>query len=267
MHIPAPQWGLDPTQQLVAGVIFAVALAAALVYAARVARQERAPYPLYVMLCAGLVAFGEPFVDVLGHCAFPEQGATPWIHAFDRVVGIYMAPVYFFYFGTFFLVTMRKIAAGVTTKGWWRWYGGMVALALAFEPIPINIGWWTYYGDNQPLMFFGLPIWWAFANTGGALVAGAILHMLLSRRILTGAGTLAIIPLAPVIFMGAHTMMAFPLYVALNSSDSLVVTNLAQLATIAVSLAGVWISGRLVAADAPRLVPDRGEAPEAKVSA
>jgi hypothetical protein len=259
VNIPAPEWSISPARQLIAGIIFAAVLIAALVYAVRAARQVRQPYPVYIMLAAGLIVFGEPFVDVLGHCAFPEIGATPWVHVFGRVVGTYMAPVYFFYFGTGILITMRMIAAGVTTRRWWQWYAGAVAFALAFEPLPIRNGWWTYYGPNQPLKFFGLPIWWAFANTGGWLVAGAIMHVLISRRVLAGVGTLAIFPLMPVIFMGSHTMMAFPIYVALNSSDSTLVTNAVQLATIALSLAAVWASGRLVSSD--------GISPEIRTSA
>jgi hypothetical protein len=231
---------------LLAGIIFAAVLVAALVYAVRVARQVRRPYPVYIMLAAGLIALGEPFVDVLGHCAFPEIGATPWVHAFGRVVGLYMAPVYFFYFGVGILVTIRMIDSGVSARRWWQWYAATVAFGLLFEPLPILNGWWTYYGANQPLKFFGLPIWWAFANTAGWLVTGVIMHLLISRRVLAGAGMLAIFPLMPVIFMGAHTTLAFPIYVALNSSASLVVTNLAQLFTIALSLAAIWICGRLV---------------------
>jgi hypothetical protein len=253
VDVPVPAWSISSERQWVAGVIFAAVLVAALVYAVRCARQERRPYPVYVMLAAGAIVFGEPFVDVLGHCAFPEIGATPWVHAFGRIVGLYMAPVYFFYFGTGILVTMRMIAARVTVRRWWRWYAAAVAFALVFEPLPILNGWWTYYGPNQPLKFFGLPLWWAFANTAAWLVVGAIFHTLLSRRLLTGAGTLAILPLLPVVYMGAHTMLAFPLYVALNSSDSVLVTNLAQLVTIGLSVAAVWMCGRLVAVDGARV--------------
>lgn len=255
MNIQAPEWSISPTRQLVAGIIFAVVLVVALTYAVRTARRLRQPYPLYIMLAAGLLALGEPFVDVLGHCAFPEIGATPWVHVFGRVVGVYMAPVYFFYFGVGILVTVRMLASGVSVRRWWQWYAGAVAFALVFEPLPILNGWWTYYGANQPVKFFGLPIWWAFANTAGWLVTGAVIHLLISRRVLSGAGTLAVFPLLPVVFMGAHTMLAFPVYVALNSTDSLLVVNLVQLGTIALSLAAVWICGRLVGGGAT--VPDQ----------
>lgn len=249
MDIPVPQWSISPDRQLIAGLIFAAVLVAALVYAVRAARQARQPYPVYIVLASGSIVFGEPFVDVLGHCAFPEQGATPYVHAFGRAVGLYMAPVYFFYFGVGILVTLRLIQGGVTVRRWWRWYAGTVAFGLLFEPLPILNGWWTYYGPNQPLKFFGLPIWWGVANTAAWLVTGTILYVLLSRRLLAGIGTLAVIPLLPLIYMGSHTMMAFPIYVALNSSDSVVVTNLAQLATIAAAIAAVWACGRLVAVD------------------
>lgn len=251
MDIPVPAWSITPERQVVAGVIFAAVLVAALVYAVRAARASRQAYPLYIMLASGAIAFGEPFVDLLGHCAFPEIGATPWVHVFGRIVGLYMAPVYFFYFGTNILITLRMIQSGVTVRRWWQWYAVAVAFALVFEPLPILNGWWVYYGANQPLKFFGLPIWWGFANSAAWLVVGAVLHLLISRRILSGAGLLAIFPLLPVIYMGAHTMMAFPLYVAINGSHSVVVTNLAQLVTIALSLTAIWVCGRLVTVDGP----------------
>jgi hypothetical protein len=248
VDIPVPEWAISPTRQIAAGVIFAVILLAALTYAIRAARQVGRPYPVYVMLAAGSIAVGEPFVDVLGHCAFPEIGATPWVHVFGRVVGLYMAPVYFFYFGPGILITMRLLANRVTERGWWRWYAGAVAFALVFEPLPILNRWWVYYGGNQPLKFFGLPIWWAFANTAAWLMVGALLHTLLRRGFLDGPRALAILPLLAVTYIGAHTTLAFPIYLALNSSDSRVVTNLGQLATIAVSLAAIWTCGRLLTA-------------------
>ncbi|HEX4247583.1 MAG TPA: hypothetical protein VH008_06930 [Pseudonocardia sp.] len=248
---PVPDWGLSQGQQLAAGLVFGLASVVALVYSVRAARQVRQPYPVYVMLSAGLIVFGEPFVDVLGHFKFPELDVVPYLHAIGRTVPLYFAPAYFFYFGGFWLVTMRKVAAGVTTRSWWGWYAGAAAFALAVEPIPIHLGWWVYYGPNQPLMFFGLPIWWGFANSASALVAGAILQLLISRRILTGVATLAIFPLLPAVFMGADTMMALPLYVALNSTDSALVANIAQLVTIALSLAAVCVCGRLLVGDAP----------------
>jgi hypothetical protein len=236
---------LSAQRQLIVGLVFTIASTVALAYAIRAARQIRQPYPVYVVLAAAGIVFGEPFVDVLGHFAFPELGVTPYLHALGRTVPLYFAPAYFFYFGGGVLVTMRLIQKGVTGRGWWRWYAAATAFALAIEPPFIYFGAWTYYGPNQPLMFFGLPLWWGFANTASWLVTGSILHLLITRRVLTGAGTLAVLPLLPLIFIGADTMMTLPAYLAVNSSHSLLVTNAAQLVTIAVAVWAVWACGKL----------------------
>ncbi len=245
MDIPVPQWGLSAEHQLIVGLAFIAASTIALAYSVRATRQVRQPYPVYVVLAAGGIVFGEPFVDVLGHFAFPELGVTPYLHALGRTVPLYFAPAYFFYFGGGILFTMRLIQKGVTARQWWRWYAAATAFALAIEPPFIHLGAWTYYGPNQPLMFFGLPLWWGFANTASWLVTASILDLLITRRVLTRTGTLAVFPLLPLIFIGADTMMTLPAYLAVNSSHSLLVTNAAQLVTIAVAVWSVWACGKL----------------------
>lgn len=73
------------------------------------------------------------------------------------------------------------------------------------------------------------------------------------------------------VFMGADTMIAWPLYVALNSTISLLVTNIAQLATISLALAasgcagGYWPLARKSRIALPRTSPSlpRSLAPNA----
>lgn len=246
MNIPPPSLHMSGGGQTLAGIGFGLLLLGGLVYALWVVREERKIYPLVVMAAGGLVCFVEPFVDILGHSMFPVGDVTSYISAFGRTIPLYMAPVYFFYFGLVTLLAVRSLERRAGMRRWWRAYAIGVTIALVFEPIPLHFEWWTYYGDNQPLKLLGLPIWWAFANTAASLTTGAVIHALLSRRILSGASTLGLVAVLPVTVAGTHTAAAFPTYVALNSTSHLLVTNAAQVLTCALSVGMVGVVGRLV---------------------
>lgn len=251
MHIDPPIWHVSATTQAIAGAIFGFGLLLTLIYAARTARRVRDVYPFALVLGGGLLCFGEPFVDVLGHCMFPVDDVAPYIDTFGRQIPLYMAPVYFFYFGASFVWTFNRLTRGVTMRKWWQGYAGLAAFGLCFEPIPIALGWWTYYGDNQPVRFVNVPMWWGFTNTAADIVTAALMFHLVRRLRLTGARSLVLVPLVPVAFLGVHTMMAFPIYTALNSTTNLVYTNAALVATIALAVGSIRVVGGLVADRGP----------------
>jgi hypothetical protein len=251
MPIAPPIWHVSETVQLTAGLLFTAGLVLTLIYATRTATRDRDIYPYCLIAAGGLICFGEPFVDVLGHCMFPVQDVVPYIDTFGRQIPLYMAPVYFFYFGASFVWTFNALSRGVTTRQWWKRYAGLAAFGLCFEPIPIALGWWTYYGDNQPIRFINVPMWWGFANTAADIVTAAMLFHLVRRLGLTGRRSLILVPVMPVAFMGVHTMMAFPIYTALNSTPNTLITNAALVATIALAVGAIAVTGRLVADRGP----------------
>ena len=255
MNYPIPHWTVSPTTQVVAGVVFGVFLIGGLAYAAWMARQERKAYPIIVMVGSGLMCFGEPFVDLMGQCMFPDVEVAPYVTAFGRVIPLYMAPVYSFYFGLVVLAVVRGLQRGIDMRRWWQLSACVAVIAIVVDETAIHFDLWRYFGENQPFRVINMPLWWAFGNTAPVLVVGVVLHVLLRRRILSGVSTLALVILVPTGAMGFHLIAAFPIYVALSASSSVLVTNLAQLLTIALAVTIVGIAGKLTIGASTRAEP------------
>ena len=250
MDIARPNWELSNGHELAANVIFGAIALMALAYAVRLARKERTRYPLYAMLGAGLCVFYEPINNVLGHCTYGEIGQVTGLHVFGRKIPTYINWVYLFYLSTPVLWIMGRIRAGVTARQWWRYYAVGVVLCTLFEPIPIHFDWWQYYGDNQALKIMGLPMWWWFANPMCLFVMAAVFHYL-RQHVISERLSPLLVPLWPMMLVAAHLPAGIPIYTALNSTSSTVVTTLATLLTIGLSFMMVWITGRLVVTEQP----------------
>jgi hypothetical protein len=257
MDVSRPNWELSNGHEIVANVIFGAVALAALVYAIRLARTERKRYPLFAMLGAGLCVFYEPINNVLGHCTYGEVGQVTGLHAFGRKIPTFINWVYLFYLSAPILWLMGRIRAGVTVRQWWRYYAVGVVLCTSFELIPIHYKWWAYYGDNQGLRTLGFPMWWWFANPMCLFVMATVFHAL-RQRVISDRLSPMLVPLWPMMFLATHGPVAIPIYTALNSTSSTVVTTFATLLTIGLSLMMMWITGHLVATDQPTNSKDAG---------
>jgi hypothetical protein len=241
--IPRPNWELAPAEQTVACVIFGVAALAALAYMIYAARDERKPWPIYLFLGCGLGVFYEPINNVLGHCTYPEINQFVWISTFGRDIPAYIGFVYFFYFSASILWISRRIAAGITTRQWWKYYAVFTVLVTCFEFVPISRGWWMYYGDNQAMRVLGFPMWWWVLNSYCLFVIAAGLHQV-RRRLLTNRSSWLIIPMVPMALFAVHGAAAIPIFTALNSTTNTTITTLATLASMVLALGGMWLTSK-----------------------
>ncbi|MDB5968390.1 MAG: putative rane protein [Hydrocarboniphaga sp.] len=243
---PQPQLAMPETPQLIITVFFAVLAVLSLINALRTARAQRSMFPIALFIGCGLAVTYEPLNNFLGQCVYPQQGQWTWIEAIDRKMPTFLGLIYLFYFCGSILYIMRRIAEGVTAAQWWRMYGIGVVFVTVFELVPLHYQLWEYYGDNQPLNFLmGFPAWWWFANPF-CLFAMAVLFHFLRRTVLQERMSLLFIPLTPLALMATHGPVALPVFIALNASQSTVVTNIAALVSIGMSLLLMWTLGRLV---------------------
>jgi hypothetical protein len=244
--LKAPVWHLDAGDQHASGLILGIGAVIGAVYVLRVARQERKVYPLYLLVGGVLTVFIEPFVDVLGHCAWPSLHMTQYVKTFGVSIPLEQAPTYVLYFAPAIVFLMRRLERGISMKTWWIYYAVGVGAALLFELEPVHRGWWRYYGANQPFDLWGLPLWWAWVNVSSTLLAGATFWVIVRKRLIEPRFQIAFVPLVTVVVTAFHTLAAMPVYTAINSSPHVAVTDLAALLTVGIAVLSVYVGGRLV---------------------
>jgi len=128
----------------------------------------------------------------------------------------------------------------LSVAGWWKLAAfGAVAAAL-FEPPAIHFGLWLYFGDNEPLRFFGLPFWWAFANSAAIILMGLVCYSLW-HNVMDRKYTPALLLILPMSLFAIHTSLAAPVYLTINSSADPTLNNLAALGTAGLSVFALWL--------------------------
>ena len=249
MHDPYPIFGIAAGAVYSAYLIFGVAALATLLYCIRVARREHQPWPLAVFGGSALLVSYEPFNNFLAHCAYatgPNQHEMlTW---FGQHVPWMTWLIYMFYFAFAVPLLVQWLDRGMTVKTFIKFYACVVAACAAFEPLFCNvhagIRWWYYYGDNQAFNFTGLPMFWWFANAMVVVGMGVIFHLLKKHVFTNKAQQWLFVPLAPLVLFAVHGSASAPVFIAIQSTDSKLLSSLATLATIGISLFYVWLMAK-----------------------
>jgi hypothetical protein len=242
-----PNWTLSNGTDIAIIVVFFLGALVALGWAIYLARTEKKRWPIYLYFAGGICIFYEVLGDLLGEATYAEHPNIPYIyHLWGRYIPLYDVGVYFFYFGIVAVFFMRQLERGVSRDGYWRLFAGHVLFCALFEQIPIHIGMWRYWGDNQPFSVFGFPAWWWFANSSMILNATAAVH-LLHKHVLTDRQSWLLLIAYPMAVVGTHASAALPVALALNSTQSRVITNICALITIALSLLITRVFGKALA--------------------
>ena len=248
MTLDRPIYGISPGSQLAAELVFGLFTLLALAYCVWLARKERKYWPLMVWAGGAPMAMWESMQNIVTHVVYPELGQHTAFAIYDRPMPTYLVFVYMGYFGIAVPWLMKKIEEGVTVRQMMKFYFGTVAFAAAFEPIPVDVvHWWTYYGDNQPLKFFGVPIWWFFVNAM-VVVGMAMIFALVRKHVLTADWqSVVFIPATLLVCGGLHLSAGIPVYAAIGSGWSSAVTI--PMALLSCGIAVVWVNllARLVA--------------------
>jgi hypothetical protein len=228
---------------------------AALGYCIWLARRERKIWPLMVWLCGAPMTLWEPMQNIVTHVVYPEIGQHTAFVIYDRPMPVYLVLVYMCYFGLWVPLLMKKFEDGVSVRQVMKYYFITVVFAAAFEPIPVSVfGWWTYYGDNQPLKFFGIPIWWFFVNAM-VIVGVAAVFAVLRRHVLTADWqTVVFVPGGLFVCGALHHSAGIPAYTAIGSGWSIAVTVPLSLVSCGLAVLWTYLLARLVAA--PTATPE-----------
>jgi hypothetical protein len=253
---PIPNMQLSSTKHLIAEGITFVVWFGVLAWAISVARRNRSPLPLLMML-GGAITYGyEPVVDTLGKCWLPSTHQWTLFTVLGRHMPVYGVFVYSAFFGGFSIMAWSYLKAGRDPKGLWRLY--VVAILIntfLFETPAILIHFYRYYG-HQPFNFWGFPLWWPFVNTAGPIAGGALAYVLSEHTPLDRRALLAFAFISEPFFDGLSNGAAGgPTWMAMNSHVPVVVIWLVGCLTLAIAAlivgSAVWGVGLLKASAAP----------------
>jgi len=246
MPLERPNWELSQSFQITQIIIGAVLVAIAFAYTVYVARKDKVLYPYFLFFGAGLSGLTEPILDVLGISTQPEIHQITAYVLFGRKIPMYLAICYFYYFPIPILWLVRRLAAGMNTRQWWRFFLGLSIFTTVFDIPGIQQGLWRYYGPMQPPGLFGFPAWWWFGQSSSICLTAMVIH-LLRHTILTEARSILLIAITPILLFAGLEGPAIPITLALHSSTNPMVTAIVQPVTIALHLMIVWLCGQVVA--------------------
>lgn len=251
MTLDRPFYGISPGSQLGAELWFGSLALLALGYCLWLARRERKIWPLMVLLAGAPMTMWESMQNIVTHVVYPEDGMHVAFTIYDRPMPIFLVLLYVGYFGLWVPWLMKKFEDGVTVNQVMKFYFVTVLFAAAFEPIPVHVfNWYTYYGDNQPLEFFGVPIWWFFVNAM-VIVGMAAIFAASRKHVLTADWqSVVFIPAGFLVCAGLHQSAGVPVYAAIGSGWSSAITIPASLLSCGIAVVWVYLLARLVAVPA-----------------
>lgn len=212
-------------------IVFLVAL---VVVAARdLVRRKDAT--LFALLVAGaLAAIVEPIVDVNGLMYLPENGAIQAFTLYDRAMPWFVVTAYAGYFASLAYAGYRLLLTRPTAGRVLKTYAGMVVFNIAFETPAVLLGVYSYYGD-QPLNFWGFPLWWGLVNPLTSMAVATFI-VIVRGRLRPAAVLAATVAALPIAAGAANGAAAWPMWLALNSGFGMGVKYLAALITFAIAL-------------------------------
>ena len=266
MALDRPIYEISNASEFGAELSFGLLTVVALVYCVWLARRARKVWPVMVWLSGAPMTLWEPMQNIVTHCVYPEIGQHEAFAIFGLAMPVYLVFVYMCYFGLAVPWIMLRIERGITVRQLATIYAALVVSALAFEPVPVSgFKWWNYYGSNQPLKFFGTPIWWAFVNAMVIVGVAVIFQLLLTHVLRADWQSVVFVPAAFFICAGLHESAGSPAYAAIGSNWRLAVTVPMSLLSCGLAVVYVLLLARLVAVPKPARshadqAPDRVEA-------
>lgn len=248
---PAPPYDLplNTTMQTVATVALWVGTAVLLACAVRIARRERSPFAVFLVLAVAGGSVIEPIYDITYHLHWLDAGEQ-WtlFTSFGLPQPVWVMPAYVMVFGLPALVLYRSLSEHAT-MGRIFGLGLLTTLTTAiFEITAINLDLYVYYGES-PWRVFDYPLFIAFME--GAQITGfAVLCAVMRLRATSLSHQLAVFALFPANFAFDVIGAGFPTLIVQNSSPDPSGALLFCTAFVSVGLAAtaLWWSGGLLLA-------------------
>jgi hypothetical protein len=263
--IPVPPYHLElnTAMQTVATVVLWAGTIALLVYAYRLARQERSPFPLLLVLAVATGSLIEPLYDIAYHLFWLDNGRQ-WtlFTAFGLPQPVWVMPAYVMVFGLPALLLYRRLMAGAALSVVFTWAFVLSCTTAVFEIIAVNVDLYTYYG-KAPVGVFGYPLWIGFME-GVQIATYAVVTAVLRHRVTLPVHGLALFLLFPANFAWATLGAGFPTLMAINTPDpSTLVMWLSVPISVALAATSLWWTTQLLGRSGFTLPtdPDRRLAP------
>lgn len=241
---------IDLVGSEVGGVIMTVVwvslMALAFVWAIYMFARRRNPLPL-LMVIGGIITFPiEAMLDSLVNLWYATNLPVPVLTSFGVQLPLFVVPAYAILGGVGGYGSYYLFKRGSTTRHLLAAWGALMLADVLLEVPAINADLFAYYG-NQPFLLLGYPLWEAFSASSAILMIGYALYWVDQRT--EGWGKLFAIFCAPVAVGASYAADGWPLYVALNSDASPVVTWLLGALAIAFAVGSGWYIISTVATD------------------
>jgi len=208
-------------------------------------RRGKGPLLLFCFIGGALAALFEPVADVLTCLYFPAIGQHTAFTALDRPIPWALVFAYPWFVGGQGYLAYRIFAKGVPAVRIWQLWGLFAVCNVLVETPGVLTGFHTYYG-NQPLDFWGFPLWQAAVQSIMPMAAGALIFAL-QGKLGDGWKLAAIIPLVPMADGMVNAGLALPIWLTLGSDTSIFIDYLGAAATIGMAAYAIWLLTALLA--------------------
>jgi hypothetical protein len=181
-YIPMPTDSSPPTGPSVGFTVFcAVTVVALFVWWWLSGERRRGPVlPLFFVGIAISAIVVEPIYDNPLLCWYPPDNPLGLVNLFDRTVPLFTVVGYAWFFGGTSYILSRLFQRGVSRRQIWGLFGIVVVIDALATATAGWLGISGFYGD-QPFMFGGINVWFAFADAAGSIVGAVILYLVVPR--------------------------------------------------------------------------------------
>jgi hypothetical protein len=231
--------------QLVATLVLWGGTIALMAYAVVLARRERSPLPVLIVVAVATGSIIEPIYDITYHLywlgASPSGHGPQWtlFTAFGLPQPVWVMPAYVMVFGLPALLTYDRLSRDASMARIAKLAGLLVVTTAAFETTANNLNLYGYYGE-APLRLLKYPLWIAVMES--AQITGfAVVCALLARYKTRESHCLALFALFPANFGFAVLGAGFPTLIAMNTAHpSRLVMWLTSFVSMALAATALW---------------------------
>lgn len=199
----------------------------------------RGPLLLLCFFGGLLAASAEPVVDMLSGLYFPHIGQNTAFSNFGRHIPWALVFAYPWYVGGQGYLAYLQFNKRVAGKRIWQMWGLFAVTNALVETPGVLTGFHVYYG-NQPLNFWGFPLWAAAVQSIMPMVAGALIYVLRSH-VGDSWKLLAVVPLVPMADGLVNAAFDIPMWTTLGNDMSLAANYVGAALTIGMAVLGVWL--------------------------
>jgi hypothetical protein len=246
LAVPPYALDLNTAMQTVATAVLWGGTILLLLYAFKMSREERSPFPVLLVVSVAVGSLIEPLYDIAYHLYWLDDGEQ-WtlFTSFGLPQPVWVMPAYVMVFGLPALVLYRRLVRGTTLKFIFAFAALTAFTTTAFEIAAINLDLYKYYGE-QPMNVAGYPLHIGFMEA--AQITGfAVLAALLKLRATRHLHYLALFVIFPANFAFDTLGAGFPTIIAINTPDpSTAVMWLTVPVSIGLAATALWWTAQLL---------------------